>query len=229
VVWVIEQYDPTAGEWNEMAAVGLLEDTLIKHELRGAMGNDATSKGDHIVEALRGAGEIVRGCDHGAAASRFRIEDVHDLLLRRWVNARDGLVEQVDLWVCGDRTRQEHPAALTTREFADLALRKVDHINARERISNRSVIGCARSTEWPERRSTTHHYHLANRDGETPVHLLSLRHICHTLRVHANGGSEYLHAATPRLHQPSDALQERGLPATIWPKDRGERPRRKAQ
>ena len=55
VVWVIEQYNPTAGEWNEMAAVGLLEDTLIKHELRRAMGNDATSKGDHIVEALRDA------------------------------------------------------------------------------------------------------------------------------------------------------------------------------
>jgi hypothetical protein len=162
VVWVIEQYDPTAGEWNEMAAVGLLEDTLIEHELRGAMGYDVTSKGDHIVEALRGAGEIVRGCDHGAAASRFRIEDVHDLLLRRWVNARDGLVEQVDLWICGDRTRQEHPAALTTREFADLALREIGHINASERISHRSVICGTRAAEWSKCRCASHHHHLAN-------------------------------------------------------------------
>ena len=33
-----------------------------------AVGNDATSEGDHIVETLRGAGEIVRGGDDRAAA-----------------------------------------------------------------------------------------------------------------------------------------------------------------
>ena len=55
VVWVIEQHHATTSEWNEMAAIGLLEHRLVEHELCRPMGNDATSECDHIVEALRGA------------------------------------------------------------------------------------------------------------------------------------------------------------------------------
>jgi hypothetical protein len=125
VVWVIEQHHPTASERHQVTAIGLLENLLVKHELCWAVSHNASSEGDHIVEALRGAGEIVRGGDDRAAARRLGVEDVHDLLLRRWVNAGDRLIKQIDLWVGGDRTRQEDPATLTTRELTDLAPRKI--------------------------------------------------------------------------------------------------------
>jgi hypothetical protein len=182
---------------------------LIEHKLCWAVGNDATSEGDHIVEALRGAGEIVRGRDDRAATRRLGVKDVHDLLLRRGINAGDGLVEEIDLWICGDRTRQEDPATLTTREFADLSLCKISHINTREGICHCGMIGGAGSAQRSKRWGTTHHHDLANRDGEAPINLLGLWHIRHTLRVHAHSCSKHLHAATPRLHQPSDALQQR--------------------
>jgi hypothetical protein len=114
VVWVIEQHYASAGEWNEMAAIGLLEHRLVGDELCGDMGNDAFSEGDHIVEALRGAGEIVRRSHNRAATGRLGVKDVHDLLLRRGIYAGDRLIEQIDLWVRSDRPRQENPATLTT-------------------------------------------------------------------------------------------------------------------
>ena len=175
------------------------------------------------MEALRGAGEIVRGGDDRSATGSLGVKDVHDLLLRRGINAGDRLVEQIDLWVRSDRTRQEDPATLTAREFADLALCKIDHIDTTERVRHCRVVRGAGSTEWAERWRTPHHHHFADRYGEAPVDLLGLGHICNTLRVHANSGSKHLHVATPRLHQPSDALQQRRLPATVRAEDGGQR------
>jgi hypothetical protein len=124
--------------------------------------DNTAGEGDHIVESLSGAGEIVRRRYDRATARSFGIEDVHDLLLRRWINTGYGLVEQVDRGVCGDRTSQEDPAALTTREFADLAPREIGHINASERISHRSVICGTRAAEWSKCRCASHHHHLAH-------------------------------------------------------------------
>ena len=113
------------------------------------MGDDPPGEGDHIMEALRGAGEIVRGRDDRAATGSLGVEDVHDLLLRRGIHAGHRFVEQINLRISGDRTCQEDPATLTTRELADLAPRKIGHINTRQCICYRSVIGGARSTKRP--------------------------------------------------------------------------------
>jgi hypothetical protein len=222
VMRVVKEHNATTRKWNQMAAVCLFEHRLIKHELCWAVRDNAPGKCDDVVESLRGAGEIVR-CRHDRAPTRsLSIKDVHDLLLRRGVNASDRFVKQIDLRVCGNSARQEDPTALSAREFANLSLRKVRHIHTRERINNRGVIGNSRSTKGPERRRAAHHHHLADRDGETPVNLLGLRHICHTLRVHANTCSKHMDAATPRLHQAGNALQQCRLSSAVWSKDGGE-------
>jgi hypothetical protein len=207
VVRIIKEHHATPCERNEVTAIRLLEHPLIEHELCWAVGNDALCESDDIMEALRGTGEVVgRGNDRAAAGS-LGIEDVHDLLLRRGVNAGDRLVKQIDLRIGGDRTRQEDSAALTTGEFTDLSLHKVRQINTRERIRNRCMIGSSRSTKRPKCRCAPHHHNLAYRDGEAPINLLGLRHIRHSLCMNAHSCSKYLHAATPWLHQPSNALQ----------------------
>jgi hypothetical protein len=162
VMWIVKKHHATTSKRNKMPAVGLLEDRLIEHELCCAVCHNAPGKCDDIVKALRGTGEIVRGCDDRSSACRFGIKDVHDLLLRRWVDAGDRLVKQIDLWVSGDRTRQEDPTTLTTRELADLSPRKVRHVHSRECISNCGVIGDSRPTEWSERGRAPHHHNFAN-------------------------------------------------------------------
>ena len=162
VVWIIKQHYPTAGERNKVATIRLLKHRLVEHELCWAVGNDPPGEGDHIVEALRGAGEIVRGGNDRAATRRLGVKDVHDLLLRRGIHAGYRFVKQINLRISGDRTCQEDPATLTTRELANLAPRKISHINTRERICHRSVIGGAGPTERSKGRGTTHHHHLAD-------------------------------------------------------------------
>jgi hypothetical protein len=186
VVWVIKKHDAPACKWNKVAAVRLLKNPLIEHELCRAVRNHPLCEGDHIVEALCGAGEIVRGGDDRAASRRLGVEDVHDLLLGRRIDARHWLVKQIDLRIGGDGTRQEDPAPLTTRKLADLSLCKVGHIDTLQRVSHRSAIGSARSTKWTERWRTTHHYHFINRNREAPINLLGLRHIRNTLRMNAD-------------------------------------------
>jgi hypothetical protein len=229
VVRIVEKDNPTAREGNEVSAIRLLKHPLIEHELCWAMGNNALCQGDHIVEPLCGTGEIVRGGDHRTATRRLSVKDVHDLLLRRGVNAGNRLVKQIDLRISSDRARQEDPAALTTRKLADLSLCKIGHINTRERIRNRSVIGSPRSTERPERWRATHHHHLTNRNREGPINLFGLRHIRNTLRMNADRCPKHLNAATPRLLQPGNAFQQSRLPPTVRPEDSGKRPWRKGE
>jgi hypothetical protein len=125
VMRIVKEHNAAAGEWHQVSAVRLLEYLTVKHELRCPMHHHAPREGDHVMEALGGTGEIVRGGDDGAAASRLCIQDVHDLLLRHRVNPCNWLVEQVDLWIGGKGTRNEDAAPLPTREFADLSRRKV--------------------------------------------------------------------------------------------------------
>jgi hypothetical protein len=186
VVRIVEEHNATTRKWNKVAAVRLLKYPLIEHELCRAVRDHPLGEGDYIVEALCSAGEIVRSGDNRAATRRLGVKDVHDLLLRRRINARHWLVKQIDLRIGGDRTRQEDPAALTARKLANLSLCKVYHIDTRQRIRYSSAICSARSTKRSERWRTTHHHHLINRNRETPINLLGLRHIRNTLRMNAD-------------------------------------------
>ena len=127
-----------------MPAVGLLEYRLIEHQLCRAVRYNTSRKRHDIVEALCSAGEIVCGGDYRTATRRFSVKDVHDLLLRRGIYARDRFVEQIDLRIRSDRTRQENPAALTARKLADLSLCKVGHIDTSQRIHHGSAISNTR-------------------------------------------------------------------------------------
>jgi hypothetical protein len=122
---VVKEHNAAAGEWHQMAAVRLLKYLSVKYELRSPMHHHAPCQGNHVMESLCGTGEIVRGGDDGAPASRLGVQDVHDLLMRHGVNPCDRFVKQVDLWIGGEGTRNEDAASLPAREFADLSRCKV--------------------------------------------------------------------------------------------------------
>jgi hypothetical protein len=130
VVWVIKEYNAPIRERDKVAAVRLLQHFAIEHELRGAVCHHPAGERNHVMEPLGGAGKVVRGGDHRTPASRLGIQDVHDLLLRHRVHSGDRLVEQINLRVRSERTRNEHPSALPSGELADLTRRKVCHIYA---------------------------------------------------------------------------------------------------
>jgi hypothetical protein len=200
VVRVVKEYNAAASERHQMAAVCLLEHLSVEHELRCPMHYHAPREGDHVMEALGGTGEIVRGGDDGAAASRLCVQDVHDLLLRHRVNPCNWLVEQVDLWIGGKGTRNEDAAPLPTREFADLSRRKVRHLHTLKRLVNCGTVCRSNTTERTDARCATHCNHFVNRYWEAPVNLLRLRHICNAGCINANRRTKHLNGTRPRLH-----------------------------
>jgi hypothetical protein len=192
VVWVIKEYNAPIRERDKVAAVRLLQHFAIEHELRGAVCHHPASERNHVMEPLSGAGEVMRGGDHRTPASRLGIQDVHDLLLRHRVHSGDRLVEQINLRVRSERTRNEDASPLPSREFADLTRRKVRHIYALQRLRNCGTICGASTTERPNPWRTPHCHHLINGDRKTPIHLFSLRDIRNARCVDSDWCSEHL-------------------------------------
>jgi hypothetical protein len=114
VMRVIEKDNAATGERDEVTAVRLLQDLTVEHELRRTVHNHASSQGNNVVEALRRAGKIVRGRDHGLAACSLSIKDAHDLLLGYRINSRDRFIEEVELWIGGECACNKDTASLTT-------------------------------------------------------------------------------------------------------------------
>jgi hypothetical protein len=219
MVWVIKKDNATTGERNKMAAVGLFQHSAIQDKVCLAVHNDSSSQRHNVVEALRSTCEIVRGGYNRSTACNLCLKEIHDLLLRRWIHAGHGLVKQIEKRISSEGTRQEDSSSLSTGELADLATCEVEHVNPLQGIGYRISVNATWAAQRAECRGAAHHHYLVYGDGEAPVHLLCLWHIGNTFREHANWRTKDLDLAAPRLHQPSDALDQRGLSATIRPKD----------
>jgi hypothetical protein len=223
MMWVIKKNNATTGERNKVAAVCLFQHSAIQDKVRLAVHNDSSSQRHNVVEALRSACEVVGGGDYGSAACRLCLEEIHDLLLRRWVHARYGLVKEIEKRISRQGTRQEDSAPLPTGELANLATCEVEHVNSLQGISHRISVNATWPAQRAKRWSAAHHDHLIDRDGEAPVHLLGLRYVGHALCILTHWRTKHVDAATPWLHESGHAFDQGGLSATIRSKDCRER------
>jgi hypothetical protein len=160
VMWVIEEHHAATWERNKVTAVCLFQHSAIQDKVRLAVHNDSSSQRHNVVEALRSACEVVGGGDYGSAACRLCLEEIHDLLLRRWVHARYGLVKEIEERISRQGTRQEDSAPLPTGELANLATCEVKHVNPLQGIGHRISINTAWATKWAKRWGAPHHHHL---------------------------------------------------------------------
>jgi hypothetical protein len=221
MVWVIKKDNATTGERNKMAAVGLFQHSAIQDKVCLAVHNDSSSQRHNVVEALRSTCEIVRGGYNRSTACNLCLKEIHDLLLRRWIHAGHGLVKEIEKRISSEGTRQEDSSSLPTGELANLATCEVEHVNPLQGIGHRISVNATWPAQRAKRWSAAHHDHLIDRDGEAPVHLLGLRYVGHALCILTHWRTKHVDAATPWLHEPGDAFDQRGLSATIRPEDGG--------
>jgi hypothetical protein len=200
MMWVIKKNNATTGERNKVTAIRLFQHSAIQDKVRLAVHNDSSSQRHNVVESLRSTCEIVRGGYNRSAPRSLCLEEIHDLLLRCWVNASNRLVEEIEERISRKGTCQEDASSLPTGELADLATRQVEHVNSLQGISHRISVNATWAAQRAECRSTAHHHYLVYRDGEAPVHLLCLWHIGNTFRERANWRTKDLDLAAPRLH-----------------------------
>ena len=79
------------------------------------MGDDRPVDGQHALETLGGAGEIVCRRHDRTPATSLGLQDVHQVLLGRGIDAGDRLVEQVEIGLPDQGASEEHAASLTAR------------------------------------------------------------------------------------------------------------------
>ena len=160
MMWVIEEHHTTSWERNKVTAVGFLKNGAVEHKVRLAMNNHSPRKRQNIMEALCGTGKIVCGGNNRSAPRSLSLKEIHDLLLRGWVNASNRLVEQVEERIRCKRPCQEDASSLAAGELTDLATRQIEHVNSLQRICHRVLINATRTTKWAKRWSAPHHDHL---------------------------------------------------------------------
>ena len=119
VVGVVEDHGP-ALEDQQMTAVRAGEDVGVEHDVGRPVGHDRAIDRQHLLEPLGRAGEVVGGRDDRLAPLRLGLEEVHQVLLRRRVDAGDRLVEQEQVGLRGQRAGEEHAPSLAARQAADL-------------------------------------------------------------------------------------------------------------
>jgi hypothetical protein len=130
VMWIIEEHHTTTWQRNKVTAVGFFENCAVEHKFRLAMNNHSPSKCHNVMEALRSTGKIVRGGHNRSATCGLSLKQVHDLLLRRWVNASNRLVEEIEEWISRKGSCQEDASSLPAGELTDLATCQVEHVNS---------------------------------------------------------------------------------------------------
>jgi hypothetical protein len=219
VMWIIEEHHTTTWERNKVTAIRLFENCAVEHKVRLAMNNHAPRKCHNVMEALRSTGEVVGGGHNCSASRSLSLKEIHDLLLRRWVNTSNRLVEQIEERIRCKGSCQKDSTSLPTGELTNLATRQIEHVNSLQGIGHRISVNATWAAQRAKRWSAAHHHHLVYRDGEAPVHLLCLWHIGHALCILTHGRAKHVDVATPWLQESGDALDQRGLSATIRSKD----------
>src|SRR5712692_8806447 len=84
-----------------------------------AVGDDAAVHREHAREVRHHAREIVRGDEDRAAVAREIAEKRHELLLRRRIDARRGLIEQQQLGIGREGTREKDALTLPSGQRLD--------------------------------------------------------------------------------------------------------------
>jgi len=123
VMWVIKEHHTTTWKRNKVTAIRLFENCAVEHKVCLAMNNHSPRQCHNVMEALRSTGKIVRGGDNRSAPRSLSLKEIHDLLLRCWVNASNRLVKEIEERIRRKGSCQEDASSLPAGELTDLATR----------------------------------------------------------------------------------------------------------
>ena len=150
----------------------------------------------------------------------LRLEEVHQELLRRRVDAGHRLVEQEQVGLRRQRAGEEHAPPLAARQAPDLRPQVALHADLGERVVDGAAVVAARPPDRPEAREAAHHHDVLDGDRERPVDVLGLRDVGDAPRLAPGGRPEDLDPARPRGEQPGHQLEQRALAGAVGADDR---------
>ena len=147
-------------------------------------------------------------------------QQLDDRLLRRRVDALEGLVHEVDLGVLDERTGEEDALLLAAGELADLAAGELGHADLLERLPRGRAILGARPPHPAEPPVPAHQHDVEDARREVPVDAAALRHVGDELALLRVRPPVHERLPGGRLHHPEDRPHQRRLAGPVGADDR---------
>src|SRR5690242_14186746 len=144
-----------AGEGDDLAAVGRLEDGPGQRLLRRPERDLAAVQAQDAVEAA-GLLQVVRRDEEGATLTREVDEEPLEEVGTRLVDARERLVEEQHRRVLDERAGDEHALALAAGELAELLAGERGEADAVERGERSAAVGAPDRTPPGHARERPH-------------------------------------------------------------------------
>jgi len=198
------------GEVAQHAAKGLFQVLAGKGRLRRPIGKDSPFNKHRPVAEFGNRTQIVGGDQHHPALVTQLLQKRNDLLLGLDVHTGEGFVEQDNLPVLCQRAGQKDALSLTAREFSDLAVTVILHIDPAECLIDRVVISLFRAPQKTHVAIPAHHDDIFNQNREGPVDFFGLRHIGDEVLAQgvANRTVQNTDGAAGNRDEPHDCLEQ---------------------
>src|SRR6266542_2851219 len=153
-----------------VSAVRAPQDRVVTQDRSVAIRDDAAVHREHAREMRHHTREIVCGDEDRAAMAREIDEECHELLLRRRIDARGGLIEQQQLGIRCKSAREKNALTLTTRQGLDRPPREVVRLDAAERGASGVAVRGGGPSSWRRVRDASHEDdELASAHGEIDI------------------------------------------------------------
>src|SRR4051812_2762340 len=204
VLVMLHGHRPAVLEHDQLVAVRGLERLAGEHGGRVAEGHLTPVQAYHEVVRAR-ALHVVARHEHPAPAGPELGEQPLDQAGARGVDPRQGLVQQQNARVLHERSRDQRPLALASRELAETDVGLVGQAHAVERVAGGGAVGARRGKPPAAPGERAHERHVQRRHREVQACAVGLRHIC--------GPSAHLHPAGHRLELPQQSEKQRRLAA----------------
>src|SRR5665811_1850516 len=207
---MVEHHDP--------ALIGSREDVLSENCIRCAVGNDAVVDQDRTRGRAGGMIQVMRGKNDGDATTAELFEQIQGLVLCRYIDPREWLVQQQHVAAGHQRPRQEDALLLTPGERTDLATAKGKQADVTQRFERAGPL-CAvepaktwRPPREPEQDGLDH----GNR--KRPLCAASLRNIDDVRMRASQDGIPESHVTVRWGYHAGERFQQGALARTVGAK-----------
>ncbi len=150
-------------------------------------------------------------------------QDVEEDLGGGAVDAVEGLVEEEQLRLLGQRPGQQHPLALPAGQDAEPVAGPAGQPDPVQGLVGGGPVGPARPADPADAPVTAHQHDLGHGDGELGVERVGLGHVGDAPPGPGRGGAEDLDGAGHGVDEAEDRLDQRALAGAVGP-DEGQRP-----
>ena len=168
---------PVHREAQTVSAVQLLHDLGGKHLVRRAAGAHVAVQAQYLVESTSQVGQVVGRQQDDAPLIPQCLQDLYEAFLGARVNPAEGLIQQENACLLGQRPCDENPLPLPSRKLRHESRAMVPQAHTAQARVDKFAVSLAGPAEPSQSAAPAHHHNVRHGHGKPPVDALPLRHV----------------------------------------------------